>query len=43
MNCDVEMASDGMIYIPIFMAIYSGIEALLRLLPQHSCTDKRDG
>jgi hypothetical protein len=32
----VEMASDGMIYIPSFMKIGSGIQVILRLLPQQS-------
>jgi hypothetical protein len=30
----VEMASDGMIYIPSFMKIGSGIQVILMLLPQ---------
>jgi hypothetical protein len=30
---NVEMASDGMIYVPSFMKINSGIQIILRLLP----------
>jgi hypothetical protein len=30
----IEMASDGMIYIPNFMKIYLGIRVTLRVLPQ---------
>jgi hypothetical protein len=34
MNCAVEMSLGGMIYIPSFMTISSGIQVILRLLPQ---------
>jgi hypothetical protein len=30
----VEMASDGMLYIPNYMKTGSGIQAILRLLPR---------
>jgi hypothetical protein len=30
----VDMVSDGMIYIPAFMKIGSGIQVILRLLPR---------
>jgi hypothetical protein len=29
--CAIEMASGGMIYVPSFMEIYTGIQAILRL------------
>jgi hypothetical protein len=32
MKYTVEMASDGMLYIPSFMKIGSGIQVILRLL-----------
>jgi hypothetical protein len=34
MKYAVEMASDGMIYIPSLMTIGSGIRVILRVLPQ---------
>jgi hypothetical protein len=34
MKCIVEMASSGMIYIPILMTIGSGIRIILRVIPQ---------
>jgi hypothetical protein len=34
MMCAVEMTSDGMTYIPNFMTISSGIQVILRVLPQ---------
>jgi hypothetical protein len=34
MEDTVEMASDGMIHLPSFMMISSGIQVILRLLPQ---------
>jgi hypothetical protein len=34
MNYTVEMASDGVMYIPSFIKIGSGIKVILRLLPQ---------
>jgi hypothetical protein len=34
MMYSTEMASDGMIYIPSFMMIGSGIQVMLRLLPE---------
>jgi hypothetical protein len=36
MKYTIEMASDGMIYIPSFMKIGSGIQVILRLLPRQS-------
>jgi hypothetical protein len=36
MKCAIEIASDGMMYIPSFMKIGSGIQAILRLLPRQS-------
>jgi hypothetical protein len=36
MKYTVEMTSDGMIYIPDFMKIGSGIQVILRLLPGQS-------
>jgi hypothetical protein len=36
MNYDVEMDSGGMIYVPSFTMINSGIQVILRLLPQQS-------
>jgi hypothetical protein len=36
MRYTVEMASDGMIYVPSFMKICSGIEVIIWLLPRHS-------
>jgi hypothetical protein len=33
MKCAGEMASGGMIYLPSFMEIGSGIQLILRLLP----------
>jgi hypothetical protein len=44
----IEVASCGMIYIPSFMTIGSGIQVVLRLLPQQfrgygtSISDRRD-
>jgi hypothetical protein len=40
MKYAVEMASGGMIYIPSFVTICSGIQVMLRLLPQQfkSCS-----
>jgi hypothetical protein len=35
MEYTLEMASDGMIYIPSLMKIGSGIQFILRVLPQH--------
>jgi hypothetical protein len=36
MKYTVEMASDGMIYIPSFMKISSGIQTISSLLPRRS-------
>jgi hypothetical protein len=36
MKYSVEMASDGMIYVPSLMKIRSGIRVILRLLPRQS-------
>jgi hypothetical protein len=36
MKYTVEMASDGMIYVPRFMKIGLGIQVILRLLAQQS-------
>jgi hypothetical protein len=33
MKCTIEMASDGMIYVPNFMKIGLGILVMLKLLP----------
>jgi hypothetical protein len=33
MKCAVEMASCGMIYIPGFMKMSKGVQAILRFLP----------
>jgi hypothetical protein len=46
MKYDVEMASDGKIFIPSFVTIGSGIQVTLRLLPKQfeSCNvDITDG
>jgi hypothetical protein len=32
----VEMASDGLIYVPSFMKIRSDVQVILRLLPRQS-------
>jgi hypothetical protein len=34
MKYTIEMTSDGMIYIPSFVTIGSGIQVILRLLPE---------
>jgi hypothetical protein len=34
MKYAADLASDGMIYIPSFVTIGSGIQVILRLLPQ---------
>jgi hypothetical protein len=36
MKYTVEMASDGMIYVPSFMKIGLGLQVILRLLPAQS-------
>jgi hypothetical protein len=36
MKCTVDMASDGMIYIPSFISIGSGIQIIIRLLHRQS-------
>jgi hypothetical protein len=38
MECNVEMTSDGMIYVPSFMKIGLGIQVILRLLSRQSET-----
>jgi hypothetical protein len=38
MKCTIEMTSGGMIYIPGFMTISSGIQVILKLLPEQSET-----
>jgi hypothetical protein len=34
MECTVEMTSGGIIHLPSFMTIGSGIQVILRLLPK---------